>query len=78
MIGPFRIEPDAIYDDAALVLGLGLTTGVLSRERDIGRLRFTRLGRRVLYRGAWILDWLNAGTSTRRGSQTQEGVRRGK
>ena len=54
----FRIDPGAIYDDAALVLGLGLTQAALARARRAGHLRSTRKGRRVLYRGRWVIDWL--------------------
>ena len=55
---PTRIEPNGIYDDGTLVLGLGLTSATLSRARREGRLRFTRKGKRVLYLGRWILEWL--------------------
>lgn len=55
---PIKIDPDAIYDDATLVLRLGFTTSALSRERRAGRLRYSRRGGRTLYRGEWILQWL--------------------
>ena len=54
------IEPTGVYDDAALVLGLGLTHATLARARRDGRLRFSRKGRRVLYLGQWVLNWLAA------------------
>ncbi len=57
---PVRIDPDAIYDDGALVLALGLTHAALTTARRRGRLRHTRSGRRILYRGQWILDWLES------------------
>lgn len=57
----FRIEPEAVYDDAALVLGLGVTYAALARSRRAGTLRASRKGRRTLYRGQWVLDWLDAG-----------------
>ena len=56
----FRIDPDGIYDDAALVLGLGVTHATLGRARRARELRATRKGRRTLYRGQWILDWLES------------------
>ena len=56
----FRIDPAGIYDDSALVLGLGLTHAALARARRAGELRFSRKGMRTLYRGQWILDWLEA------------------
>ena len=67
---PIRIEPDAIYDDGALVLTLGLTHAAIARARRNGRLRYTRNGRRILYRGQWILDWLES-------DDRREGVNRG-
>ncbi len=54
----FRIDPDGIYDDGTLVLGLGVTQTTLTRARRAGHLRSTRKGHRVLYRGQWIIDWL--------------------
>lgn len=54
----FRIDPEAIYDDAALVLGLGVAQTALTQARRVGHLRSTRKGHRVLYRGQWIVDWL--------------------
>lgn len=67
---PIRIEPDAIYDDGALVLTLGLTHAAIARARRDKRLRYTRNGRRILYRGQWILDWLES-------DDRREGVNRG-
>jgi len=37
-----------------------LTEATLSRARRDGELRFTRKGKRILYMGEWILDWLSA------------------
>ena len=69
---PIRIDPDAIYDDAALVLLFGLTTRTLARERQAGRLRYTKRGRVILYRGDWVTDWL-IGSSRRTGVNDQGG-----
>ncbi|HPM83270.1 MAG TPA: helix-turn-helix domain-containing protein [Candidatus Anammoximicrobium sp.] len=59
-VSPVRIEPDGIYDDGVLVLSLGLTHRTLQRARRSGKLRHTRSGRRILYRGQWVLDWLDS------------------
>ena len=64
---PMILTPSAIYDDATLRLGLGLTSATLARARREGRLRFTRKGRRTLYRGQWVLDWLNDSDAQHRG-----------
>jgi hypothetical protein len=58
MTGPHRIDPDALYDDAALHIEIGLTPATLSRARRERRLRYTRQGTRTLYLGQWLLDWL--------------------
>jgi hypothetical protein len=57
---PVSIEPSQLYDDGALLLSVGLSPTALARARREGRLRFTRQGRRVLYLGQWVLDWLEA------------------
>jgi hypothetical protein len=60
MIEPVRIEPEALYDDGALHVALGLTPAALASARRAGTLRFTRQGKRTLYLGRWILAWLEA------------------
>jgi hypothetical protein len=60
MIDPVLILPEAIYDDGALHQALGLTSTTLAAARRAGSLRYTRQGKRVLYRGAWVLSWLDA------------------
>lgn len=57
---PPTIEPTAVYHDGDARLILGLTDATIRRARREGRLRFTRQGRRVLYLGQWLLDWLEA------------------
>jgi hypothetical protein len=52
------IDPDAIYDDGAVCLALDIPSSALARARRDGRLRHTRQGRRALYLGQWLLDWL--------------------
>jgi hypothetical protein len=71
----FEIQPKAIYDDSSLVLGLGLTHETLARARREGRVRFTRQGRRVLYLGEWLLDWLATDTTARQGVKGREHAR---
>ncbi len=63
------IEPDAIYTDGDIRLALGLTTATLSRARRDGRLRYSRQGRTLLYRGSWLLDWLERDASERDGGE---------
>jgi hypothetical protein len=63
MTDPVLIEPEALYDDRALRHALGLTAAVLAAARRSGALRSTRQGKRTLYRGAWVLDWLESSAS---------------
>jgi hypothetical protein len=60
MIEPVLIEPEALYDDGALRQALGLTAATLAAARRVGTLRYTRTGRRTLYKGEWILAWLES------------------
>jgi hypothetical protein len=57
-LSPIRIEPDGLYDDGTLRLLLGLACGTTARARREGSLRFSRRGNRTLYKGAWILAWI--------------------
>lgn len=69
MSEPFQIQRNGIYTDGPLVLGLGLTHAALARARRTGELRFTKVGKQTLYRGEWVLAWLE---------RKCKGVRRGK
>jgi hypothetical protein len=55
----FVIHSQAVYGDSELRLGLAVTSATLAKARRAGQLRFTRKGRRFLYLGLWVLDWLN-------------------
>jgi hypothetical protein len=63
MTGPVRIDPDALYDDSTLRHALGLSPALLAKARRAGRLRYTRQGNRTLYKGAWVLAWLDSGST---------------
>ncbi len=54
-----RFDADAVYTDGQLRLLLGLTSATLGRARRNGKLRYSRQGHRILYRGSWILSWLD-------------------
>ncbi len=58
MSNQFLIQPDAIYSDGDVRLALGVTASALVRARRESRLKFTRQGHSILYRGQWLLDWL--------------------
>jgi len=52
------IDPHGVYDDGGLRLALGITSATLATARRQRRLRFSRKGRRTLYLGQWVIDWL--------------------
>jgi len=58
MVEAIHIDPDAIYDDPVLTLGLGFSLEAIRRARRAGRLKYSRVGKRTVYLGAAILDWL--------------------
>ena len=60
MYSPPRIDPDAIYHNGDACLLLGLTSATLARARREHRLRFSRQGRAILYRGRWLLNWIES------------------
>ena len=70
MIEPVLIDPEALYDDGALHQALGLTPSTLTRARRSGALRHTRQGQRALYKGAWIMAWLENEAGPPRGLRT--------
>lgn len=67
MIEGFPIDPRAVYDDAALSVALGVSAESLAHARQSGYLRYARKGRRILYLGQWILDWLERDSLAEKG-----------
>jgi hypothetical protein len=65
MLAGVELQPDAIYDDGALVMSLGIASASLVRARRTGQLRYRRVGQRCLYLGRWVLDWLNGTAADR-------------
>lgn len=68
---PPRIDPGAVYSDGDLRLMLGVSSAALARARRSGQLRYSRPGRSVLYRGQWVIDWLE-GDANQRPQRHQE------
>jgi hypothetical protein len=60
MSEPFKIDPDALYDERILRDSLGFKAGSLFRARKSGDLKFTRKGGTIVYLGQWVLDWLTS------------------
>jgi hypothetical protein len=57
---PAPIIPEAVYSEDALTQVLGLSEAALRRARRKGALRYSRPGKRPLYLGQWVIDWLKA------------------
>jgi hypothetical protein len=72
---PVRFDPAGLYDDDALYASLELSAATMARARREGRLRYTRQGRRVLYLGQWLLDWLTADSALAAGKGLADGSR---
>lgn len=53
-----KIDPESYYDENTLRV-MGLDEELLEEARREGRLRFRVLGAIVMYRGQWVLDWLD-------------------
>jgi hypothetical protein len=59
---PFILRTAAIYDDYALMEGLGVAKLTLENARRSGMLRSTRKGHQMLYLGKWVKDWFEGGS----------------
>jgi hypothetical protein len=73
MIEPVLIESDALYDDASLRHAVGLTETALATGRRSGALRYCRHGKRILYRGSWVLAWLESTSNNTGATPVNEG-----
>lgn len=57
--GALQIDPDAVYSDHGIRRILHqLPESLFVKARRTGDLQYSRRGRHVFYRGAWVLDWL--------------------
>ena len=60
------INPLAVYSADQLSAMLDVSEATLAEARRSGALRATKKGRRVLYLGEWVLDWLRSDNQVRR------------
>lgn len=67
----FVVSADAVYTLSDLQLGLNLTQATINAARRRGELQSFRTGHSVLFRGQWVLDWLEG----RRASRSESEVR---
>ena len=56
-----KIDPEAWYSDSDVFLRLDIQTAVQAQARKAGQLRFIQRGTTFLYKGQWVLDWLESG-----------------
>jgi hypothetical protein len=54
------IHPTGLYGTDDLCAMLDVSPQTLADARRSGALRAVRKGRRVIYLGEWVLDWLKA------------------
>ncbi len=54
-----RLDAEAYYDEETLRVA-GLCGEALRRARQSGRLKYKPVGREVIYKGAWLIAWLDA------------------
>jgi helix-turn-helix protein len=52
------INPQSLYTSWQLSAMLDVGEATLAKARRAGELRSVRKGRRVLFLGEWVLDWL--------------------
>jgi hypothetical protein len=74
-VGPIRIDPDAIYEEADLLLSFGISRTTLSGARREGRLPGVRRGRNTFYRGDRLLAWLSSDETSGSTAPSREEVR---
>ena len=60
MSEPIHIQPHAFYDNWTLSEATGIPLGTIAAARRTGALRSVQKGKRTLYRGSWVLSWLDA------------------
>jgi hypothetical protein len=68
------ILPDALYTERMVLRGLFLAPGALMMARRAGAVRHIKYGHTILYKGSWILEWLESMTvpATAAGCEQQE------
>ena len=59
-----HLDPHSIYLDGDVRLALDVSSATLRRARSDGHLRYTRQGHTVIYRGQWLIDWLESSATT--------------
>jgi hypothetical protein len=67
MAGTLSIDPQGIYAENAVARALGIPLGTLREARRSRRLRFSRKGKRVLFLGQWLIDWMQDDTASEQG-----------
>lgn len=55
---PIKIDPDAFYDARSVRALLGVTSHAIGKACRGGELQFNDLPGRRMFRGEWLIDWL--------------------
>jgi hypothetical protein len=66
---PFRIDPEAFYDEGLLRETLGLSGYFLREPIVSGSLKSCLLGHKRFFKGSWILAWLDSEGDRTKASQ---------
>lgn len=53
-----KIDPEAVYCQSEICEALGITARRLGNAAVAGEVRFAALGSQRMFRGQWVLDWL--------------------
>ena len=57
---PITFDQNGWYTDGQARLLLDVPGATLARARRAGELRYSRAGKRIMYRGQWLTAWLES------------------
>ncbi len=57
-----KLDPDAVYCQSEICEALGITARRLGNAAVAGEVRFAALGSQRMFRGQWIIDWIEGRT----------------
>lgn len=65
MPGTICLERDRLYSEPVVCQLLGVRPPTLAEARESGSLRWSKVGRRRLYRGDWLMAWIERSAGER-------------
>jgi len=69
---PLVLHPDAVFSLEQARRALGMEKSTLAREIRLGRLRVSKRGKRYLFLGSWLREWIADGVVTPRPRKAAE------